>query len=161
MADYKLTDLLSTAGATIGIIIAAGILLSNLDTKYIAICERLHQLAEQYRGNQLSDPRRDNLRAELSCYRRQVSYLYYGILLVCGCLTSFLLAVADAGLSIILPKLVVLKAIGTVALVLGLILMSGAIALRLVETVVERQGIRKTVADLADHLPSLAEAIKR
>src|SRR5438270_10688643 len=74
-ADYKLADLLGIAGATIGIIIAAGVLLQCFSTRYIAVFERYRALAGEYRGEQVSDPRRGNLRNELVDYRRQIRFL--------------------------------------------------------------------------------------
>src|SRR3954449_13555904 len=97
IADYKLTDLLSTAGATIGIIIAGGILLGNLAAKYVAISDHYGRLADQYRGHQDSDQRRGNLQTELSCYRRQVLYLNTATMILCIGLLCFLITVADAG----------------------------------------------------------------
>jgi hypothetical protein len=50
VSDYKLTDLLSTAGATIGIIIAGTIFLQFVNTKYLELSGRYRELACEYRG---------------------------------------------------------------------------------------------------------------
>jgi len=160
VADYKLTDLLSTAGATVGIIIAAGILLGNLGAQYVAIVERFRGLASEYRGNNFSDPRRENLQTELSSYRRQILLLNWATMFVALAVVLFLISVATAGLSIVYPEVMAFRTIGTVGLLAGLLLIAVGVALQFVETFVQRQAIHKEVADFSD-LPPASEAIRR
>lgn len=50
VAEYKLTDLLSSAGATIGVIIAGTIFLQFLNTKYDQLAGRYRELTKEYRS---------------------------------------------------------------------------------------------------------------
>src|SRR4051812_3207285 len=77
-ADYKLSDMLSIAGATIGIIIAGAILMGNVIARYIAIFERYRALTGEYRDNHFSDQRRGGLKNQICNYALQITYLHWG-----------------------------------------------------------------------------------
>lgn len=158
--DYKLADLLSIAGATIGIIIAAGVILQMLSTKYTAIFERYRGLAGEYRSNHFSDPRRDSLKNQLSTYRRQIIYLNYSSLCVSLAVITFLVTVGVAGASVMFPQVMALRTVGTVALFAGLALIAVGIGLQVLELIVQRHSIGEEVSDFPD-LPSVAEALRK
>ncbi len=160
MADYKLSDMLGIAGATIGIIIAGGILLGWLGAKYIDAYTRFRQLTSEHRNNQVSDSRRGSLQDQISSSRRQVALLCYGSLAIILALLAFLVTVGLASLSVIYPKVMVIRTLGTVCLFIGLALIGGGLLLSLAETVVQRMTLGKEVADFSD-IPSAQEALSR
>jgi hypothetical protein len=161
LADYKLTDFLSTAAGTVGLIITAGIILGNLNRKYVAVCGSFRDLAEEYRSDEPSDSRRGNLQVLLSAYRRKFAFLNYATMLVCCTLVTFLLTVWLAGLSIMLPGVVIIRTIGTAGLIVGLALLGAAVALQLADTVIQRRAMGKEIADFQDQLPPISEALQR
>src|SRR4051794_17928531 len=103
MADYKLADMLGIAAATIGIIIAGGILLGWLSSKYADAYSRFRQLTSEHRNGQPSDSRRGSLQDQIASCRRQVVLLCYGSLAITLALVAFLLTVSLASLSVIFP----------------------------------------------------------
>lgn len=159
MADYKLADVLGIAGATIGIIIAGGVLLQCLSTKYIGVFERYRGLTGEYRTNHFSDPRRGSLRFQIACYRRQIAYLNFASLCVALALVLFLVTVAVAGLSVIFPAAMALRLAGTVTLFGGLLLIGAGVSLLACETMLQRRTTSKEVEDFGD-LPSPQEALR-
>jgi hypothetical protein len=159
-ANFKLSDLLGVAGATIGIIIAAGILLQFLSTKYVAVYERYRSLTGEYRGNHFSDPRKGSLQDQIACHRRQVKCLSSASLLVAGAIIFFLFTVGVASASVIYPDLLVLRTAGTSTLFLGLSMIGVGITLEMVDLVLQWQSVGKEVSDFSD-IPTTAEALSR
>src|SRR4051812_38551634 len=107
MADYKLSDFLGIAGATVGIIIAGGILMGNMSAQYIAIFERFRTLTSEYRGNNCSDLRRGGLKRQITSYGRQILHLNIASLFVSLAVLAFLATVTVASLSVIYPHVLV------------------------------------------------------
>src|SRR3954447_5804691 len=93
VAEYKLTDLLSAAGATIGIIIAGTIFLQFLSSKYTELSGRYRELATEYRGAEREKPRHAPLRTQIQVYRRRLVLLNRASWLGAVALLCFLLAV--------------------------------------------------------------------
>src|SRR4051794_17592073 len=122
LADYKLGDLMGIAGATIGIIIAGGILLQCFTTHYTAVFDRFRTLTGEYRGNDSSDSRRKSLKNQILNYARQIRFINGASICVAVALVLFLITVADASLSVAFPKALVLRSVGTVTLMAGLFL---------------------------------------
>ena len=110
MADYKLGDLLGIAGATIGIIIAGGVLLGAISGRYAALFDRFRALTGELRGDKRSDSRRGSLQTQLNSYRSRLSYLNYGSAAVTAALLLFLATVATASLAVMFPKALVFRA---------------------------------------------------
>ena len=67
-------------------------------------------------------------------------------------LLCFLLAVLAGGLSILNPPFRAYKAVGTIGLFGGLILMAGAVSLELAEILTARHELGDELADLDDHI---------
>jgi len=158
-ADYRLADVLGVAGATIGIMIAAGILLQFLSTRYIAIFERYRGLTGEYRGNHASDARRDSLKNQIAAYGRQIALLNWATQAVTVALLSFVATVIVASLSVIFPQEMGLRAAGTIGLFLGLGLIAFGVALVQVEAMLQRHTLAKETSDFND-LPSVHDALR-
>jgi len=146
--DYKLADLLGIAGSTIGIIIAGAILLGGFDAKYVHLFERYRGLTGEYRGNELSDPRRDSLQPQIDNYRRRIGLINIAAACITLALLLFVLTVGIAGLSVIYPKFMALRLAGTVGLIGGLGLIGAAVGINLAEVFLSRRIIGTEAADL-------------
>lgn len=156
VAEYKLTDLLSSAGATIGVIIAGTIFLQFLSTKYTELAGRLRELAGEYRGMPGEQGRHGPLRAQIQQYRTRLVLLSRASWLGAVALLCFLLAVLAGGLSMVYPPVRTIRTVGTLGLFLGLLLMTAAVALELVESIMARKEIGEEVADLDEEARQLA-----
>jgi hypothetical protein len=150
IAEYKLSDLLSSAGATIGIIIGGTIFLQFLSTKYTELSGRLREIAAEYRQKADKEPRHGPLQDQVRLYRKRLVLLHWGSSLGAVALLSLLAAVLAGALSMIYPSLRVIKTLGTAALLFGLVLIAAAVALEFVETVMAAKEIVDEVADLDD-----------
>jgi hypothetical protein len=150
VSDYKLTDLLSSAGATIGIIIAGTIFLQFINTKYLDLSGRYRDLTSEYRGVPGEHGRHAPLRALIQRYRRRLVVLNRASWLAAVALLSLLIAVLIGGLSMLYPPIVAFKTAGTFSLMAGLLLIAVAVFLNLMESIMARQEIGDEIADLDD-----------
>ena len=148
--DYKLTDLLSSAGATIGIIIGGTIFLQFLSSKYTELTGNLRSLTADYRNRDDNEPRHAPLRQQIRLYGRRLILLHWAATLGAVALLSLLASVLAGALSMIFTTSRTIQFLGTASLVIGLLLVAGAVALEVVETVVARKEIANEIADLDD-----------
>ena len=153
MADYKLSDMLGISGATIGIIIAAGILLGNLTGRYSGVFDRYRALTGELRLDKASESRRGSLQAQINVYRKQIVYLNYGSRCLTLALLFFLLTVGIASMSVIFPKAMILRSLGTLGLFAGLLLIAVAVVMLLLDARIEKPMVIQETADL-DGQPS-------
>ncbi len=158
--DYKLADMLGIAAATIGLIIANGIVMGGVGAKYGAAVDRLRALAAELRGGSGSDGRKASLRNEISNYRRQAFLLNIGFLLMSVALLFFLFTVGMASLSVIFPQELWIRTGGTLTLFSGLVMIAAGTVCQVIEGAVERHDIAKEVADFPD-LPAPQTALRR
>ncbi len=152
VSAYKLTDLLSAAGATIGVIIAGTIFLQFLSAKYMELGGRYRELASEYRGKREDEARHGPLQAEIRLYRRRLRLMHRASVLAAVAELCFLLAVLSGGLSMLYPPQRIFKFTGTVGLFLGLGVMGGAVALEIIEIVLARDEVGHESADLDDRV---------
>jgi hypothetical protein len=157
--EYKLPELLSVAGATIGIVIAGAILLQGFYTQYKDLFDRYRSLTAEYRANSMSDLRRGSLKPQITIYRRCLTLLNTASVLMTLALLCFLFTVGVAGIGIVFPTISSLRIIGTVGLFTGLLLIVFAVCLSLPVIVVSRRTADHESADFSD-LPSPEEAWK-
>ena len=150
VSEYKLTDLLSSAGATIGVIIAGTIFLQFLSTKYTELSGRFREMAGEYRGVSGEQDRHAPLRAQIQGYRRRLRLLNWASWLGAVALLFFLSAVMAGGFSLLYPPVRAIKAVGTFGLMAGLLLIAVAVFLELVESIVARKEIGDEIADFDD-----------
>jgi hypothetical protein len=158
-ADYKLADLLGVAGATVGIIIATGILMGMIVARYRGIFERYHMLGEQLRDEGTKGTRRTELEKEVISHRRQAYCLNTSSMLLAVAVLVFIIVLGLAGLSIVFPQAHILRLTGTVGLFVGLLFITTGILLMLFEMWTERGSISKETEDLQG-LPSFDDARK-
>src|SRR5579883_2591748 len=69
--NFELKDIVDTAGATVGLVIATSIFMQLLTTKAIALFDRYRELTMEYRSTQEKPQRNENLRAQIGLYRRR------------------------------------------------------------------------------------------
>ena len=155
VSEYKLTDLLSSAGATIGVIIAGTIFLQFLSTKYTELSGRFREMAGEYRGVPGEQDRHAPLRAQIQGYRRRLVLLNWASWLGAVALLFFLSAVMAGGFSLLYPPVRAIRAVGTFGLMAGLLLIAVAVFLELVESIVARKEIGDEIADLDDEARQL------
>ncbi len=148
IAEYKLTDLLSSAGATIGVIIAGTIFLQFLSTKYTELAGRLREITSEYRGVEDDHNRHEPLRSQIRVYRLRLLILNLASCLGAVALLCFLVAVLAGGLSMAYPPVRPIKAVGTIGLLFGLLLIGAAVTLELVESILTRKEIWYEICDL-------------
>jgi hypothetical protein len=145
---------LSSAGATIGVILAGTIFLQVLSTKYTELSGRYREIAGEYRGVTGERDRHGPLRSQIQTYRLRLALLNRASWMGAVALLCLLSAVQAGGLSLIFPPVRAFKAIGTIGLYVGLLLMSAAVTLELVESIMAREEIGDEVADLDDEARS-------
>ena len=149
-SDYKLTDLLSSAGATIGVIISGTIFLQFLSTKYMELAGRYRELAQEYRAGRAGESRHGMLQRELRLYRRRLRLMNWASWLAAVALLCFLGAVLAGGFSMVYPSVVALRGVGSLGLFLGLVLMAVAVLLELIESFLGRHELGHESGDLDD-----------
>jgi uncharacterized membrane protein YraQ (UPF0718 family) len=150
VSEYKLTDLLSAAGATIGVIIAGTIFLQFLSTKYTELSSRYREMALEYRGRRQDEPRHGPLQGELRLYRRRLRLMHLASCLAAIAQMCFLAAVLAGGLSMLYPPQRAFKFLGTAGLFSGLLMMAAAVAIEFVEILLSRSELAHETADLDD-----------
>jgi hypothetical protein len=156
IAAYKLTELLGSAGATIGIIIAGTIFLQFVNTKYIELAGRYREMTGEYRGVPGEHGRHAPLRSQIQVYRRRLLLLSRSLWIAAVALLCLLLAALSGGLSMIFPPVVLIRNVGTIALLAGLLLIGVAVAIDLAESILARKEIDYEIADLDDEARQIA-----
>jgi len=146
--DFGLTDLLGSAGATIGVIIAGTIFLQFLSSKYVELSGRYRSLTGEYRKGGAGESRHSLLQKQIGTYRRRLFLLNRASWLACVALLCFLVAVLLGGLSMVFPTAAAVKWAGTSGLFAGLALIAGGVGLELYESVLARFEIGEEVGDL-------------
>lgn len=148
--EYKLTDLLSSAGATIGVIIAGTIFLQFLSTKYTELAGRLREITDAYRGVDDKQGRHGPLQSQIRGYRRRLGFLNWASTLAAVAVLCLLAGVLAGGLSMVFPPVRTIKVVGTIGLLTGLLLIGAGVLLELIEGVLARHEIGDEIADLDD-----------
>lgn len=146
VSDYKLTDLLSSAGSIIGGVI----FLQFLSSKYVELANRYRDLTKDYREGDGGDGRHAPLQALIRVYRARLKLLNRASWCAGGARLCFITAVLTGGLSMALPTVVAFEAVGSVGLLAGLLLIGSGVTLELWESVLSRHEIGEEVADLDD-----------
>jgi hypothetical protein len=155
VAPYKLTDLLSSAGATIGIIIAGTIFLQFISTKHTELSGRYRQITGEYRGVNCEHGRHAPLRSQIWIYRRRLTLLNWASWFGAVALMCFLLAVMAGGFSLLYPPVVTIRTIGTAGLLTGMFLIGVAVFLELAESILSRKELVEEIADLDEEARQL------
>jgi hypothetical protein len=148
VSDYKLTDLLGSASATIGIIIAGTIFLQFMSAKFMELTNRYRTLTGEYRGGGAAENRHGMLQAQIRNYRRRLWLINRASWLAGVALLCFLISVLVGGLSMVYPPVVTFKGVGTIALFIGLVLIGGAVILQFIESIRAAHEIDEETGDL-------------
>lgn len=158
IANFDLKEILGSASAAIGIIIAGAIFLSFLSGKYAGLLGRYSQFTGEYRSHDGDGPRHGAVRTQISFYHRRLWLL--GRATWCGgaAMLSLLIAVLAGALSIVLPHIASWKWIGSAGLFLGLGCMGIGVFLDLWENILARHEIGVEVADLDDEARNECES---
>jgi len=143
--SFSLSHLISVAVAPVVLITAAAILLSGYTGKYTNIADRLRDLAAEYRQAETSPGRRANLKTQMRLFHRRVSALWAASALLALALLSFLGTVLSV---IFADQQSRLGWIGAACLVVGLILMAGAVLVELYEIRLARLTVAGELADI-------------
>jgi len=155
-SEYKLTDLLSAAGATIGVIIAGTIFLQFLSTKYTELFGRYSELTSEYRSVNGDHGRHRPLQTQIQVYRSRLVYLNRASWLGAIALLCLIATVLAGGFSMVYPPIRAFKALGSVCLLFGLLLMAAAVSLEWIESVMARKESGEEIADLDEEARQLA-----
>jgi amino acid transporter len=150
IADFKLTDLLSSAGSTIGIIIASTLFLQFLSAKYGEVGGRYRALTSEYRGRQPVESRHGLLQPQIRTHRRRLRLIIWASWLAAVALLCFILSILAGGFSMAFPDTRAFLWSGTTTLLLGLVLIAIAVFLELVESVQAPQELAEEAGDLDD-----------
>src|SRR4051812_48458115 len=93
VAECRLTDLLGSAGATVGIIIFGTIFLQFLSGKYTELASRFRELAVEYRKGGAGEARHAELQEQMVLYRRRLRLMRLASWVAAVALLCFLAAV--------------------------------------------------------------------
>lgn len=148
VSDFKLTELLGSAGATVGVIIGGVLFLQFLSAKYVELANRYRDLTRDYRKSRGDDSRHGPLQYQIQIYHRRLCLLNRAAWLAGGALLAFITAVVAGGLNMAFPAVGAFKAVGAVGLLAGFLLIGGGVLLELWESVLTRHEIKSEVADL-------------
>jgi len=148
-SDYQLSELLSSAGATVGVIIGGTIFLQFLSSKYVELSGRYRSLTAEYRG-QKGESRHDMLQQQIRAYRCRLWLLTRASTVAAVALFCFLLAILSGGMSMVLGTGKVLRPTGTIALFLGFVLIGVAVLMEPAESILSASEIGEEAGDLDD-----------
>ncbi|MBX9677256.1 MAG: DUF2721 domain-containing protein [Gemmataceae bacterium] len=150
IAEFKLTDLLSGAGATIGVIIAGVIFLQFLSSKYNELLNRYHTLTSDYRKGGAAETRHGILQSQIRLFRLRMRLINWASWIAAGAVNFFIIAVIAGGMSMVFPEAGIVKWIGACGLFLGLIAIAAAVFVKLYESVLARHDGNDEAGDLDD-----------
>ena len=148
IADFKLTDLLGSAAATIGIIIGGVIFRQYLSTKFESLLKQYRSITKEYRSGGAAPSRHENLQSQIHSYRRRLHLLAWASWISAAALLGLLASVFAGGLSMLFPDAELIKWIGAGSLLGGLVAMAAAVTLDLAENISARHEIDEEAGDL-------------
>jgi hypothetical protein len=150
VSEFKLTDMLGAAGATIGVIIAGVIFLQFLSSKYTELAGRYREFTEEYRKGEAGEGRHNRLQSQIRLYHRRLRLLLRASWLAGIAVMLLITSIFAGGVSRILPEAVPIKWLGAGALFVGLALVAVGVLLELIESIDTRHEIGEEVGDLDD-----------
>ncbi|MBY0230629.1 MAG: DUF2721 domain-containing protein [Gemmataceae bacterium] len=148
MADFKLTDLLGSAGATIGVIIAGTIFLQFMSSRFMELAGQHRELTKEYRGRKGDEARHGPLNDQIRQYQRRMRLINRAAQLAGLALLLLILAVLCGGASMLWPESQAILWTGAAALPAGLLLIACALVLHLVENAAASAEAGEEAADL-------------
>ena len=140
----SLTSLIGTVVAPVGLISTTAILLSGYTGKYSSISDQMRRMTAEYRASGTPNMRRNSLKRQLDLYHRRITAMWGASTLLSAALLSFITTVLTVILSV---RATHLGIFGLISLMVGLVLVAGAVGLELYEIGLARL---TTAGELAD-----------
>ncbi len=147
-AGIDLPKLAGEAGATVGLLIAIGILQSWLTSRYVPAFNHYRALCQELRGYRDQTKRRGSLRDQIDAYRRRLRLLSVGSELLSWAILCAVLTVCAAAASTIAAALPWLQTVGIITLFAAFLLVILAMALEMRENRMDRKAIASEAVDL-------------
>jgi hypothetical protein len=119
--DFKLTDVVGAATATVALVIGSSIFLQILANKSTAIFERYRGLTGEYRAEQQNPERRNSLEDQITLYYWRCRLVRHATTALIIAVVAFVITIVVASFAVIFPNSVLLKVGGTALLVFGLV----------------------------------------
>jgi hypothetical protein len=148
--DFNLKDVLEAVGPSAALVFASWIFLGFLEQRYVAAYERFRKLVEEYRANQSSKTRHQNLRDQIRLYRVRCDQMRTATNL--GIIAAILLltTLICGGLEAIFGGIAPIKYLGTACAIIGLLLVIAAAVYVIRENTLIKQMLGSEIADLDD-----------
>jgi hypothetical protein len=147
--DFKLAELLSSAGATIGIIIAATIFLQMVHSRSTDLLQRYRTSTGEYRTKQASNERRTPLEVQIRMFRLRLRLIDSARWLAIVAVPAMVVAVLRGGVENLFSSAWLVKVVGAGAIAAGLLLIGSALLLHLMESIYGRHEIGREADDLS------------
>jgi F0F1-type ATP synthase assembly protein I len=146
--EFDLKDVLEAIGPSAALVFASWIFLGFLEQRYVAAYERFRKLVEEYRANQSSENRHQNLKDQIRLYRVRCDQMRTATNL--GVIAAILLltALICGALEAIFGGIALIKYLGTACAIVGLLLVIAAAVYVVLENTLIKQMLDSEVADL-------------
>ena len=148
--NFELKDIVDTAGATVGLVIATSIFMQLLTTKAIALFDRYRELTMEYRSTQEKPQRNENLRAQIGLYRRRCHLIQMALASLAYAEFIFLATILLSSASLIFKQATWLKIAGSLCMLAGLLAIGLGVLFELKENFRGRDAIESETADLSE-----------
>lgn len=150
--DFQLKDVLGAIGPNASMIFASWIFMTFLEARYSNSYDRYRSLIDSYRDG-IDGARKDIIRAEIRIYRRRVDTMRQALNLGMYAAIMLISALIAGALDAVLGNPPVLKYVGTVLAIGGLLLVIWSATKVVHENTLIRQAIGGEVKDI----PELAD----
>jgi hypothetical protein len=148
--DFDLRDVLEAIGPSAALVFASWIFLGFLEQRYVAAYERFRKLVEEYRANQSSETRHENLKDQIRLYRVRCDQMRtatnLGVIAAILLLTSLICG----GLEAVFGGIAPIKYLGTACAIVGLLLVIAAAVYVIRENTLIRHMLDSEIADIHD-----------
>jgi hypothetical protein len=141
-------SIIQTIGSAVGpaaLITTTAILLSGYTSKYSGISDQLRRMTAEYRNSGTEAARRLSLKGQLRLFHKRINALWAASTLLSLALIAFIVTVLTVLLSVQESRL---GPVGVGTLLVGLILVAGAVGLELYEIGLARLTVAGELADI-------------
>jgi hypothetical protein len=157
---FQFKDVLNAIGPTAGLIFAAWIFLSFLQTRYSESYERYRALINEYRNyknDTRSDPHQASVASQILLYKRRCGQMRAATNIGVVAAMFLILTIILGVFQVVLPQMTWIKYIGLLSSLFGLILLIAASRFVLLENTL----IQKAIDDEVSDLQNLEEASQK
>jgi len=81
--------IITTAVAPVVMVSATAVLISGVNTRYVSISDRVRNLAHEYRGEEVTAPRKANIRAQVVVFRYRMKLVAWAARLLYAAVACF------------------------------------------------------------------------